>query len=349
MPVNLRRKHFRQDLGVDLGTSNCLICQRNQGIIYSEPAVVAVRKSTNQLLAVGSEARQMVGRTPGDIMTIQPLRHGVIVNFEMARDLLKNLFRKALGSRRFIKPRVVASIASGTTEVERRAFSQALEEAGAREVLLVEEPIAAAIGSELSVYEATGNMIVNVGGGTTDVAIIALGGIVSGRCIPVGGDNFDQAITRYVQLQYQLMVGEQTAEDLKIHLGSAIAGDDDLSYDVYGRDQLTGLPKYVTLHAAEIRDCLKEPLLAIINAIHQTVEHAPPELVADLISREMVLTGGGVLLRDFDKLVAQQLGLPVKIASEPMSKVALGTGIVLEELAKLSRLLVQIKNPPSKK
>lgn len=293
MPVKFITRHFMKDLGIDLGTANSLVYERNKGIIIREPSVVAIRKSTRQVLAVGNEARQMIGRTPGDIVAIRPLREGVIADFDITKEMLKHLIRKACHGKVFIKPRTVVSIPSGTTEVERRAVIEAIVNAGAREVFLIEEPVAAAIGVGLTVYEASGNMIIDIGGGTTDIAVISLGGIVTGQVIPVGGDSMDDAITRYIRRHYNLMVGERTAEDIKIFLGSAFPLDKEIKYEVRGRDHVTGLPKVILIGSEEIRESLKEPLTMIINAVRQTIEKTPPELVADIMFKDIIMTGGG--------------------------------------------------------
>jgi rod shape-determining protein MreB len=347
MPLRFITKHFKKDLGIDLGTANCLVYERNRGIIIREPSVVAIRKSNKEVLAVGEEARQMIGRTPGDILAVRPLRNGVIADFDITREMLKYLIRKACHGKVFIKPRIVVSIPSGTTEVERRAVIEATFNAGAREVYLIEEPVAAAIGAGLPVHEATGSMVIDIGGGTTDIAVISLGGIVTGQSIAVGGDVMDNAITRYIRRQYNLMVGERTAEDIKIYLGSAYPLEEEVSYEVRGRDQVTGLPKVIEVHSEEIREALKEPLTTIINAVRQTIEKTPPELVADIMFKEIVLTGGGALLKGFDQLLRSELGMPVKIVDDPLTSVAMGTGKTLEHIHLLSRVLVATKKATS--
>lgn len=347
MPVRFLSRHFKKDLGIDLGTANCLVYERNHGIIIREPSVVAVRKTTKEVLAVGTEARQMIGRTPGDILAVRPLRNGVIADFDITREMLKYLIRKACHGRVFVKPRTVISIPSGTTEVERRAVIEAAINAGAREVFLIEEPVAAAIGAGLPVHEAIGNMVIDIGGGTTDIAVISLGGIVTGQSIPVGGDVLDNTITRYIRRQYNLMIGERTAEDIKIYLGSAFLLEQEISYEVRGRDQVTGLPKVIEVHSKEIRNSIKEPLNAIINAVRHTIEKTPPELVADIMFKEIVLTGGGALLKGIDKLLSSELGMPVKIVDDPMISVAIGTGKTLEHINLLSRVLVAAKKASS--
>lgn len=347
MPVRFLSRHFKKDLGIDLGTTNSLVYERGRGIIIREPSVVAIRKNTKEVLAVGTEARQMIGRTPGDIVAVRPLRNGVIADFDITREMLKYLIRKALHGKVFVKPRTVISIPSGTTEVERRAVIEAAINAGAREVFLIEEPVAAAIGAGLPVHEATGNMVIDIGGGTTDIAVISLGGIVTGQSLPIGGEVLDVTIARYIRRQYNLMVGERTAEDIKVYLGSAYLLDQEISYEVRGRDQVTGLPKVIEVNSKEIRDCIKEPLTAIINAVRQTIEKTPPELVADIMFKEIVLTGGGALLKGIDKLIGLEMGMSVKVVDDPMVSVAIGTGKTLEHINLLSRVLVAGKKATS--
>jgi rod shape-determining protein MreB len=347
MPIRFISRHFKKDLGIDLGTANCLVYERNRGIIIREPSVVAIHKDNKDVMAVGEEARQMIGRTPGDIQVIRPLRNGVIANFDITREMLKYLIRKACHGKVFIKPRIVVSIPSGTTEVERRAVIEATFNAGAREVYLIEEPVAAAIGAGLPVHEATGSMVIDVGGGTTDIAVISLGGIVTGQSITVGGDVMDHTITRYIRRQYNLMIGERTAEDIKIYLGSAYPLAEEISYEVRGRDQVTGLPKVIEVHSEEIRGALKDPLTTIINTVRQTIEKTPPELVADIMFKEIVITGGGALLKGFGQLVRSELGMPVKIVDDPLTSVAIGTGKTLEHIHLLSRVLLATKKATS--
>ncbi len=347
MPVRFITRHFMKDLGIDLGTANSLVYERNKGIIIREPSVVAIRKSNRQVLAVGVEARQMIGRTPGDIIAIRPLRDGVIADFGITKEMIKHLIRKACHGKVFIKPRTVVSIPSGTTEVERRAVIEATINAGAREVYLIEEPVAAAIGVGLPVHEAGGNMIIDVGGGTTDIAVISLGGIVTGQAVAVGGDSMDEAVTRYIRRHYNLMVGERTAEDIKMYLGSAFPLEKEITYEVRGRDHVTGLPKVIQISSQEIRESLKDPLTAIINAVRQTIEKTPPELVADIMFKDIIMTGGGSLLKGFNKLIGKELGMSVKIADDPLSSVAIGTGKTLEHIHLLSRVLIATKRATS--
>lgn len=343
MPVRFITRHFMKDLGIDLGTANSLVYERKKGILLREPSVVAINKKTKEVLALGAEARQMIGRTPGDIVAIHPLKEGVIADFEITREMIKYFIRKACRGRVFIKPRVVVSVPSGTTDVERRAVIEATINAGAREVYLIEEPVAAAIGAGLPVHEATGNMVIDIGGGTTDVAVISLGGIVTGQSVRVGGNSMDEAISKYIRRNYNLMIGERTAEDIKVYMGSAYPLETEIKYDVRGRDHVTGLPKVIQITSEEIRESLREPLNAIIGAVRLTIEKTPPELVADIMFKEITLTGGGALLKGMDKLLSQELGMLVKIADEPLSSVAVGTGKTLEHINLLSKVLIAAK------
>jgi rod shape-determining protein MreB len=347
MPVRFITRHFKKDLGIDLGTANCLVYERNRGIIMREPSVVAMRKSTKTVLAVGSEAYKMIGRTPGDIVAIRPLHNGVIADFEITSAMLKHLIRKACCGKIFIKPRTVVSIPSGTTEVERRAVIEATLSAGAREVYLIEEPVAAALGAGLPVHEATGNMIIDIGGGTTDIAVISLGGIVTGQSITVAGDVLDANIARYIRRQYNLMIGERTAEEIKICLGSAYPVEKEIMYEVRGRDHISGLPKIIEVSSKEIRESLKDSISTIINAIRQTIEKTPPELVADIMNKEIIMTGGGALLKGLDRLVGSELGMRVLVAEDPLTSVVKGTGKTLEHIHLLSRVLIAAKKATS--
>lgn len=347
MPVRFITRHFMKDLGIDLGTANSLVYERNKGIIIQEPSVVAINKNSKEVLAVGNEARQMIGRTPGDIIAVRPLRGGVIADFETTKEMIRYLIRRACHGKVFIKPRTVVSIPSGTTEVERRAVIEATINAGSREVYLIEEPVAAALGAGLPVHEATGNMVIDIGGGTTDIAVISLGGIVAGQSIPIGGDTMDEMITRYIRRTYNLMIGERTAEDIKIYLGSAYPLATELKSEVRGRDHISGLPKVIEVGSKEIRGALSETLATIINAVRQIIERTPPELVGDIMSKDIILTGGGALLRGFDKLLSKDLGMAVTVADSPLTSVALGTGKTLEQINLLSRVLVASKKATS--
>ena len=329
------RKFFgllSSDIGIDLGTANTLVFVRDQGIVLREPSVVAVQAGTNKVLAVGNEAKRMLGRTPGNIVAIRPLKDGVIADFEITEAMLAHLISKAHGGRRMVRPRVVIAVPSGITEVEKRAVKDSATHAGAREVYLIEEPMAAAIGVGLPIQEAAGNMIIDIGGGTTEVALISLAGIVFSRSVRVAGDELDEAIVQYLKRNFNLAIGERTAEEIKIKLGSAIKLPKEISMEVKGRDLVAGLPKTITLTSQEVREALAEPLNSIVDAVRTTLERCPPELSSDLVDRGMVLAGGGAVLRGLDQLLRDETGLPVHIADDPLSAVAEGTGRVLSEI-----------------
>lgn len=336
------KRFLTKDLGLDLGTVNSLVYEKEKGIIFREPSVVAIQKNTNQVVAVGREAEQMIGRTPGNIVALRPLREGVIAHYELTKELIRHLLRKALKRKFGFKPRIVVSIPTGITGVERRAVLDAALGAGAGEAYLIEEPVAAAIGAGLPVQDAVGNMVINIGGGTTDVAVISLGGVVSGLSIRVGGNAMDYSIVRFIRRQYNLLIGERSAEELKIRLGSAypLPEEEERTEEARGRDQVSGLPKNVVVTAGEIREALREPVTTIINAIRQVVEKTPPELVADIMNQEIIMTGGGALLKGLDRLVAEELGMKVKLAEDPMACVVKGAGMTLEHLPTLKRVLV---------
>jgi rod shape-determining protein MreB and related proteins len=319
------------DIGIDLGTANTLVYEKDRGIVLREPSVVAIQAGTNRVLAVGDEAKRMLGRTPGSIVAIRPLKAGVIADFEITEAMLRYFIRKVHG-RKWVRPRVIIAVPSGITEVEKRAVKDSASHAGAREVYLIEEPMAAAIGVGLPVQEPAGNMIVDIGGGTTEVALISLAGIVFSRSVRVGGDEMDEAIVQYMKRVYNLMIGERTAEEIKITLGSAAPVEEETTMEVKGRDLVAGLPKTLTVTSQEIREALREPVSTIVDAVRQTLERCPPELAADLVDRGIVMAGGGSLLRGIDYLLSEQTGLPVHIADDPLSAVAEGTGVVLHEL-----------------
>lgn len=323
---------FSNDIGIDLGTANTLVYVKDRGIVIREPSVVAIQAGTNRVLAVGEEAKRMLGRTPGNIVAIRPLKSGVIADFEITEAMLRYFIRKVHDRRMMIRPRVIVAVPSGITEVEKRAVKDSATHAGAREVYLIEEPMAAAIGVGLPVQEPAGNMIVDIGGGTTEVALISLAGIVLSRSVRVGGDEMDEAIVQYMKRVYNLMIGERTAEEVKIAIGSAYPMGEETSMEVKGRDLVAGLPKTLTITSEEVRDAMQEPISAIVEAVRITLERCPPELSADLVDRGLVLAGGGALLRGIDKLIAEQTGLPVHVAEDPLSAVAEGTGVVLHEL-----------------
>ena len=324
--------YFSNDIGIDLGTANTLVYVKDRGIVLREPSVVAIQQGSNRVLAVGEEAKRMLGRTPGNIVAIRPMKAGVIADFEVTEAMLRYFIRKAHNRKWVVRPRIIISVPSGITEVEKRAVKDSATHAGAREVYLIEEPMAAAIGVGLPVQEPAGNMIVDMGGGTTEVAIISLAGIVLSRSVRVGGDEMDEAIVQYLKRVYNLMIGERTAEEIKITIGSAYPLGEEMSMEVKGRDLVAGLPKTLTITSEEIREALQEPVAAIVEAIRITLERCPPELSSDLVDRGIVLAGGTSQLRGMDKLLAEQTGLPVHVAEDPLSAVAEGTGVVLHEL-----------------
>lgn len=360
-----------RDIGIDLGTANTLVYIKGKGIVLNEPSVVALHRETGNVLAVGNEAKQMIGRTPGNIVAIRPLRDGVIADFEVTHMMLRYFIRKAMKKNPsfFYRPRVVVCVPAGVTTVEERAVKEAAVQAGAKEAYLVEEPMAAAIGVGLPIYEPTGNMIVDIGGGTTDVAVISLGGIVTSRSIRIGGDEFDEAIINYIKRNYSLMIGERTAEDIKVKIGAAIKlkarskvrqpkskrevekdekevetivpeVENDGEYRVRGRDMVSGLPKLIIVTAEEITGAIAEPVASIVEAIKICLEKTPPELAADIMDRGIMMAGGGSLLYGFDQLVSQQTGMPVHISEGPLNAVAQGTGKTLENIGVLKKLAI---------
>lgn len=331
---------FSRDMGIDLGTANTLVFVNGRGVVLNEPSVVAIQRDTGEVLAVGEEAKQMLGRTPGNIVAIRPLKDGVIADFDVTQSMLKYFIQKCIGKRSFIRPRVIVGVPSGVTEVEKRAVIDATVQAGAREAYLIEEPMAAAIGAGLPVYEPTGNMVVDIGGGTTEVAVISLGGIVNSKSIRIGGDEMDEAIIQYVKRSYNMMIGERTAEQVKITMGSAITPPENQTFEVRGRDMVTGLPKTLTLSAVEVQHALSEPVLGIIEAVKATLEKTPPELSADVMDRGIVMTGGGSLLHGLDTLLAQETGMPVHVSEDALQCVANGTGKALESIELLKRVLM---------
>lgn len=328
---------FSSDIGIDLGTANTLVYVRERGIVLREPSVVAVQSGTSRVLAVGDEAKRMLGRTPGNIVAIRPMKGGVIADFEITEAMLRYFIRK-VHSCRWTRPRVVVAVPSGITEVEKRAVKDSAMHAGARDVFLIEEPMAAAIGVGLPVQEPAGNMIVDIGGGTTEVALISLAGIVYSRSVRVGGDEMDEAIVQYLKREYNLLIGERTAEEIKISIGSAIPVGEETVMEVKGRDQVAGLPKTLQISSEEVRGALKEPVSSIVDAVRITLDRSLPELSADLVDRGMVLAGGGGMLRGLDRHLADNTGLPVHVAEDPLSAVAEGTGVVLHEIKFLRKL-----------
>ena len=318
---------FSKDIGIDLGTANTLVCLKGKGIILREPSVVAVDIRTDTVLAVGSQAKDMIGRTPGSIVAVRPLKDGVIADFKITAKMLQHFIRKSVKPGLFSKPRVVICMPTGVTEVERKAVEDAAYQAGAKPpVVLIEEPMAAAIGAGLPVDEPTGSMVVDIGGGTSEVAVLSLGDIVTACSVRVAGDRFDEAILTYIKKTYNLLIGERTAEDIKLQIGSAYPYEDEQSMVIKGRNLIDGLPKDVTVSAAEIREALADPLNTIVEAIKTTLEKTPPELAADIIDHGIMLTGGGALLRGIDMLVMQQTGMPVHIATRPLDCVVDGAG-----------------------
>ncbi|MBL4935222.1 rod shape-determining protein [Clostridium sp. YIM B02515] len=326
-----------KDMGIDLGTANTLIYVRGKGILLREPSVVAINCDTKKVLAVGLEAKQMIGRTPGNIVAIRPLKDGVIADFDVTQTMMKKFIDKISPKSAFTSPRIVVCFPSGVTEVEKRAIDEATKQAGAREVLLMEEPMAAAIGAGLPVNEPTGSMIVDIGGGTTEVAVISLGGIVTSKSLRVAGDELDQSIISYIKREYNLAIGERTAEAVKMELGSAYPSENEGTMQIKGRDLITGLPKIVDITEGEVRNALKEPVASIIDAIKTTLEKTPPELAADIMDKGIMLAGGGALLKGLDKLINHETHMPVHIAESPLDCVALGAGKALDNVDKVSR------------
>ena len=330
---------FTKDIGIDLGTANTLVYMKGKGIIIREPSVVAVDTRTDRAKYVGQEAKDVIGRTPGSIVAVRPLKDGVIADFEMTTTMLQEFISKALKGSFFTKARVVICIPSGITAVERRAVKEATENSGAKRVNIIEEPMAAAIGAGLPVSEPQGSMIVDIGGGTSEVAVISLGGIVTSRSVRIAGDAFDTAIINYIKKKYNLLIGERTAENVKIAIGSAFPMEQETDMEIKGRNLLNGLPENITVTSAEIREALAEPLSHVIEAIKVTLEKTPPELAADIIDQGITLAGGGALIRGLDKLINKETGMPVNLADSPLDCVADGTGKVLEDLDKLHEVL----------
>lgn len=336
---------FSNDMGIDLGTANTLVYLKGQGVVLCEPSVVAIEKGTKNVLAVGEEAKRMLGRTPGNIIAIRPMKDGVIADFEITEKMLRYFIKKVCGKKKIVPPRIVIAVPSGITEVERRAVQDSAERAGARSpVYLIEEPIAAAIGVGLPITEPGGNMIVDIGGGTTEIGIISLGGIVYSKSIRIGGDEFDQSIMQHMKKTYNLMIGDPTAEKIKITIGSAYPLEEEMKMEVKGRDILAGLPKTITITSEEIREALSEPISAILDASRIALDKTPPELSADLVDRGLILAGGGSLLRGLDKLLSEETGLPVHIADDPLTAIAIGTGRALAEVHSLKRLTAEVGN-----
>ncbi len=331
---------FSNDLAIDLGTANTLVFMKGKGIVMDEPSVVAVNKDTNRVLAVGKEAKNMLGRTPGKIVAIRPMRDGVIANFEITETMLRYFITKVHNRKALVRPRIIISVPSGITQVEKRAVRDSAQSAGAREVYLVEEPMAAAIGAGLPIQEPSGNMVVDIGGGTTEVAVISLSGVVYSKSIRVGGDEMDEAIVQYVKRKYNLLIGERTAEQIKTEIGSAFPMDEKVTFQAKGRDLVAGIPKTLTISDDEVREAILEPVTSIVDAIKCALERTPPELAADIVDRGIVLAGGGSLLRGLEMLIREETELPIAIAEDPLTCVVRGTGKVLDELDLLKQIQI---------
>jgi len=335
---------FNKDMGIDLGTANTLVHVRGKGIVIREPSVVAIQSQTGKVLAVGEEAKQMIGRTPGNIIAIRPMKDGVIADFDVTQAMLKYFINRAMDQKSlFVKPRIVISIPTGCTTVEERAVREAALSAGAKEAFLIEEPMAAAIGAGLPVHEPTGNLIVDIGGGTTEVAVISLGGVVTAKSVRVAGDNMDNVIINHLKKTYSVLIGERSAELIKMNIGSALWEGPEEFYEIRGRDLISGLPKTVEISSGEIQVALKETVEQIIDGIKECLEKTPPELASDIMDRGIVMAGGGSFLRGLDKLIGQETHMPVYTCEEPLLAVARGTGVVLENIEKLKKLLVSAK------
>ena len=333
---------FSNDVAIDLGTANTLVYLKGKGIVLNEPSVVAVDRTTGKVIAVGKEAKSMLGRTPDEIVAVRPLKDGVIADFEKTEDLLREFIQKALRRRTWVRPRIIICVPSGITEVEKRAVQDSAQHAGAREVLLVPEPIAAAIGVGLPVGKPSGNMIIDIGGGTTEIAVMALNSIVNQQSIRVGGDEMDEAIVQYVKKAYNLLIGEQTAEAIKIKIGSAFRLEQEEEMEIKGRDLVAGIPKTMKISSVEVREALSEPLQQIVDALMQSLEKTPPELASDIVDRGIVMTGGGSLLRGIDMLLREATNLPITVAEDPLTCVVLGTGKILDDPTLYDKVLMSV-------
>ena len=329
-----------KDMGIDLGTANTLVYIKGQGIVVREPSVVAIRDDSKDVLAVGEEAKRMIGRTPGNIKAIRPMKDGVIADFDITQSMLSYFIQKAAAKKGVVSPRIAICVPFGVTEVEKRAIEEAARNAGAKDAFLIEEPMAAAIGAGLRIEEPEGNMVVDIGGGTSEIAIISLGGIVTAKSIRLGGDELDEAIVNYVKKEYSLMIGERTAEDVKIKIGSAYKEGDEIEMEIRGRDLISGLPKTMQISSSEVRDALRDPVNSIVDGIKSTLEKTPPELASDIMENGIMLTGGGALLKGLDKLVKEETGMPVKIAENPLDCVAIGTGKSVEDQEIFEKVLM---------
>ncbi len=336
---------FSNDLAIDLGTANTLVSVKGRGIVLSEPSVVAVHRDlrgVKKVLAVGEEAKKMLGRTPGNIVAIRPMRDGVIADFEITEAMLHHFILRVHNRKKLVRPRIIISIPSGITPVERRAVKETAESAGAREVYLIEEPMAAAIGAGLPITEAVGSMVVDIGGGTTEVAVISLAGIVYSKSVRVAGDRMDEAIVQYMKRKYSLLIGERSGEMIKTAIGCAYADEEMRTVDVKGRDLISGIPKIIEINSEEIREAISEPVGMIVDAVRNALENSPPELAGDIVDRGIVLTGGGALLRNLDMLLKEETGLPISITDDPLSTVARGAGIALDEIDLLREVSIQL-------
>ncbi|MEW6674510.1 MAG: rod shape-determining protein [Nitrospirota bacterium] len=333
---------FSNDLAIDLGTANTLVFVKGKGIVCNEPSVVVIRKDDKKPVAVGAEAKKMLGKTPSNLIAVRPMKDGVIADFDATGEMLKYFITKVHNRRSFVSPRVIIGVPSGITQVEQRAVKDATQVSGAREVYLIGEPMAAAIGVGLPVGEPSGNMIVDIGGGTTDVAVISLDGVVYSKAVRVGGDRMDEAIMAYIKRRYNLMIGDRTAEQIKIEIGSAYdtGGNEQKVMDIKGRDLISGIPKTLTINEAEIREALNEPVSIILDTIKVILENTPPELAADIVDRGIVLAGGGALLRGLDLLIREETGLPVIVAEDPLTAVVRGVGKMLDDLYLLKRVAI---------
>lgn len=336
---------FASEVGIDLGTANVLVYIKGKGIVLNEPSVVSINNDTDEILAVGEEARQMLGRTPSNIVAIRPLKDGVVSDYDITERMLKYFIRKTCGSGRFFKPRIMVCVPSGVTEVEKRAVREAAEQAGGKDVFLMEEPVAAAIGAGIDISRPDGVMVIDIGGGTTDIAVISLGGIVASSSVKMAGDKFDEAIVKYMRKEHKLYIGERTAEELKMTIGTAFPREEVVSRECRGRDLVTGLPKSVEVTSEEIMDALDEPLHEICEAVHNVLERTPPELAADISNSGIVVTGGGALLYGIDKKIEDRTGIKVIIADDPKSCVAVGTGKALNELDSLKNTYLNKRSP----
>lgn len=335
---------FSEEVGIDLGTANVLVYIKGKGVVLEEPSVVAINRDTNDIVAVGEDARQMLGRTPSNIIAVRPLKDGVISDYDVTERLLKYFIRKSCGSGRFFKPRIMVCVPSGVTEVEKRAVREAAIQAGGKSVYLMEEPVAAAIGAGVDITKPNGVMVIDVGGGTTDVAVIALGGIVTSNSVKVAGDNFDEAIVKYMRKEHKLYIGERTAEELKKHIGTAYPREELAVMECRGRDLVSGLPKSLEITSQEMMEALEEPLQSICEAIHSVLERTPPELAGDISNSGIILSGGGAMLYGLDKRIEEWTGIPVIIAEDPLSCVAIGTGKALNTLDAIENTAMNKKN-----